>query len=85
MVIKQKVDLLSDLCNKEYMIPRWVLRASHGMLNLPEHLIHSLFCKGVRGFQTFVSFLFVLSLSLFLIRIVSLNYAILNSLIGILH
>ena len=43
------------------------------MLTLHEHLIPLMFCKGVRGFQAFVLFLF------------SLDYALLISHMGILH
>ena len=56
-----------------------VLRARHGMLTLHEHLVPPLFCKGVRGFQAFVPFIFVLSFSLFQIYLVSLNNALLIS------
>ena len=60
--------------------PRRVLRARQEMLTLLEHLIPLMFCKGVRGFQTFVLFVFVLSFSLFQICLVSLDYELLISL-----
>ena len=61
-----------------------VLRARNGMLTLHENLIPLLFLKGVRGFHAFVRFVFVLSFSLSEI-VLSLNYALLISHIGILH
>ena len=62
-----------------------MLCARQGMLTLPAHLIPLLFCKGVRGFQTFVLFVYVLPLSLFQICLVSLDYTLLISHMGILH
>ena len=50
-----------------------------------EHLITFLFCKGVRGFQVFVTFVFFLSFSLFQICLVSLDYALLIPRMGILQ
>ena len=41
--------------------------------------------KGVRRFQTFVPFVFVFSFSLFQVCLVSLDYALLISGMGILH
>ena len=61
------------------------MHARQGMLTLHEHLIPLLFCKGVRGFQVFVPFVFVLSFSLFQIYLVSLDYALLISHMGILR
>ena len=55
------------------------------MLTIHEHLIPLLFCKGVRGFQALVPFVYVLPFSLFQIFLVSLVYAILISRMGILH
>ena len=65
--------------------PQRVLHATRGMITLHEHLIPLLFCEGVCGLQAFVRFVYVLSLSLFHICLVSLNYALLVSHMGILH
>ena len=45
--------------------PQRVLRASQGMLTIQEHLIPLLLYKGVRGFISFVLFVYVLSFSFF--------------------
>ena len=65
--------------------PQRVLCARQGMLTLHEDMIPLLFCKGVRGFQAFVLFVYVLSFSLFQICLVSLDYALLISHMGIRH
>ena len=66
-------------------LTRRVMRERRGMLILLEHPILFLFCKGVRGFQAFVPFVFVLSSSLFQICLFFLGYALLVSRMGILH
>ena len=65
--------------------PRRMLRARHRALTFHEHQIPRLFCKGVRGFQAFVPFVDILSFGLFQVRLFSLNYGLLISLMGILH
>ena len=66
-------------------IPRRLLCAWQRLLTLHENLIPLLFCKGVRAFQSFVTFLFVLSFSLFQIYLISLGNVLLKSHLGVLH
>ena len=64
-------------------IPRRVLCTRRGLLTLLEHLIPLLFLKGVRGVQVFLLFVLILSFGLFQICLVSFNYVILFSRMGI--
>ena len=71
--------------DQRYVFPRRVLRTRQGTFTLHEHLIPLLFCTGVRWFQAFVRFVYVLSFGLFQICLVSLDYAILIPHMSILH
>ena len=57
---------------------RRVPQTRQGMLNITEHLIPLLFCEGVRRIQAFALLCFVLSLILFQICFVSLDYLIIS-------